>query len=145
MTKLKEIFSYLFFGFLTTLISILTFGIFNAALGEKLYLISNIFSWVISVAFAFVSNKIYVFRSLEWNVKILRTELFGFVGARIFSLVLEEAGLFLLMDIIKFNSFETTVLSFSITGGFISKIIMQIVVVITNYFFGKFIIFKKSN
>lgn len=145
MTKLKEIFSYLFFGFLTTLISILTFGIFNAALGEKLYLISNIFSWVISVAFAFVTNKIYVFRSLEWNVKILRTELFGFVGARIFSLVLEEAGLFLLMDIIKFNSFETRVLSFSITGGFISKIIMQIVVVITNYFFSKFIIFKKSN
>jgi putative flippase GtrA len=145
MTKLKEIFSYLFFGFLTTLISILTFGLFNAALGEKLYLISNIFSWVISVAFAFVTNKIYVFRSLEWNVKILRTELFGFVGARIFSLVLEEAGLFLLMDIIKFNSFETRVLSFSITGGFISKIIMQIVVVITNYFFSKFIIFKKSN
>ena len=145
MTKLKEIFSYLFFGFLTTLISILTFGIFNAALGEKLYLISNIFSWVISVAFAFVTNKIYVFRSLEWNVKILRTELFGFVGARIFSLVLEEAGLFLLIDIMKFNSFETTVLSFSITGGFISKIIMQIVVVITNYFFSKFIIFKKSN
>ena len=145
MTKLKEILSYLFFGFLTTLISILTFGIFNAALGEKLYLISNIFSWVISVAFAFVTNKIYVFRSLEWNVKILRTELFGFVGARIFSLVLEEAGLFLLMDIIKFNSFETRVLSFSITGGFISKIIMQIVVVITNYFFSKFIIFKKSN
>jgi putative flippase GtrA len=145
MTKLKEIFSYLFFGFLTTLISILTFGIFNAALGEKLYLISNIFSWVISVAFAFVTNKIYVFRSLEWNVKILRTELLGFVGARIFSLVLEEAGLFLLMDIIKFNSFETRVLSFSITGGFISKIIMQIVVVITNYFFSKFIIFKKSN
>lgn len=145
MTKLKEIFSYLFFGFLTTLISILTFGLFNAALGEKLYLISNIFSWVISVAFAFVTNKIYVFRSLEWNVKILRTELFGFVGARIFSLVLEEAGLFLLIDIMKFNSFETTVLSFSITGGFISKIIMQIVVVITNYFFSKFIIFKKSN
>ena len=145
MTKLKEIFSYLFFGFLTTLISILTFGLFNAALGEKLYLISNIFSWVISVAFAFVTNKIYVFRSLEWNVKILKTELFGFVGARIFSLVLEEAGLFLLMDIIKFNSFETRVLSFSITGGFISKIIMQIVVVITNYFFSKFIIFKKSN
>lgn len=145
MTKLKEIFSYLFFGFLTTLISILTFGIFNAALGEKLYLISNIFSWVISVAFAFVTNKIYVFRSLEWNVKILRTELFGFVGARIFSLVLEEAGLFLLMDIINFNSFETRVLSFSITGGFISKIIMQIVVVIINYFFSKFIIFKKSN
>ena len=145
MTKLKELFSYLFFGFLTTLISILTFGIFNAALGEKLYLINNIFSWVISVTFAFVTNKIYVFRSLEWNVKILRTELFGFVGARIFSLVLEEAGLFLLMDIIKFNSFETRVLSFSITGGFISKIIMQIVVVITNYFFSKFIIFKKSN
>jgi putative flippase GtrA len=145
MTKLKEIFSYLFFGFLTTLISILTFGLFNAALGEKLYLINNIFSWVISVAFAFVTNKIYVFRSLEWNVKILRTELLGFVGARIFSLVLEEAGLFLLMDIIKFNSFETRVLSFSITGGFISKIIMQIVVVITNYFFSKFIIFKKSN
>ncbi|MEE1074448.1 MAG: GtrA family protein [Acutalibacteraceae bacterium] len=71
MTKLKEIFSYLFFGFLTTLISILTFGIFNAALGEKLYLISNIFSWVISVAFAFVSNKIYVFLSLDWNVNIL--------------------------------------------------------------------------
>ena len=145
MTKLKEIFSYLFFGFLTTLISILTFGLFNTALGEKLYLINNIFSWVMSIAFAFVTNKIYVFRSLEWNVKILRTELFGFVGARIFSLVLEEAGLFLLIDIMKFNSFETTVLSFSITGGFISKIIMQIVVVITNYFFSKFIIFKKSN
>lgn len=144
MKNKKEIISYLFFGLLTTAISILTFQLFGFLLGEKHYLINNIFSWVISVAFAFVTNKLWVFTSRSWDVKTVRPEIIGFVSARIFSLLLEEAGLFLLIDLLSFDVFNMVVLSFTVSGGLIAKTIMQFIVIVTNYFLSKFFIFKKG-
>ena len=53
----KEGVLYLVFGALTTLVSILSFALFNALLGDERYLISNLISWVIAVVFAFFTNK----------------------------------------------------------------------------------------
>ncbi|MBO5019799.1 MAG: GtrA family protein [Clostridia bacterium] len=59
----REVINYLIFGILTTAVSILTFQFFGFLLGEELYLVNNILSWIISVSFAFVTNKLWVFES----------------------------------------------------------------------------------
>ena len=60
--KNKEVLMYLFFGGLTFLVSVVTYAYFNVVLGMN-ELIANIFSWIIAVAFAFITNKIWVFCS----------------------------------------------------------------------------------
>ena len=56
--KYEEIINYLIVGVLTTLVSIGTYGLFAKIIGIN-YLISNIISWVVSVAFAYITNKIF--------------------------------------------------------------------------------------
>lgn len=144
MKNKKEIISYLFFGVLATVVNIFCFQLFSLIFGEDLYLLNNILSWIITVAFAFVTNKLWVFESKSWQFSVIKTEIAGFTVARIFSLVLEEAGLYLLIDIVKLKNVEFNVLGFLITGALISKVIMQVIVVLSNYIFSKFIIFKKK-
>lgn len=130
--KKREIVLYLIFGVLTTLISLLSFKLFNFIFGEELYLLNNILSWLFAVVFAFISNKIFVFESKKWESPMIFKEIFLFVSARVFSLIVEEAGLFLLIDIL------------AILSPDFSKFIMQIMVIILNFVFSKFIVFKKS-
>ena len=130
--KKREIALYLVFGVLTTVISLLSFKLFNFLLGENLYLINNVFSWILAVSFAFVTNKLWVFESKEWKSPLIFKEILLFLSARVFSLLVEELGLFLLIDVLG-----------SINPD-ISKLIMQIIVVILNYVLSKFLVFKKS-
>jgi putative flippase GtrA len=140
----KELISYLIFGVLTTLVSIVTYEIANIILGTDLYLISNIISWVTAVSFAYVTNKLWVFESKSWQFSVIKTEIAAFVIARLFSLGLEEAGLYLLIDVANLKEFSAAILGFTLTGALLSKLIMQVIVVIANYVFSKFIIFKKK-
>lgn len=140
----KELISYLIFGVLTTLVSIVTYEIANIILGADLYLISNIISWVIAVSFAYVTNKLWVFESKSWQFSVIKTEIAAFVIARLFSLGLEEAGLYLLIDIVNLKEVSWAIFGFTLTGALLSKLIMQVIVVIANYVFSKFIIFKKK-
>ena len=66
--KYEEIINYLIVGVLTTLVSIGTYGLFAKIIGIN-YLISNIISWVVSVAFAYITNKIFVFKNKEKEKK----------------------------------------------------------------------------
>lgn len=140
----KELVSYLVFGVLTTLVSIITFEAANLVLGQKLYLLSNIISWIFAVSFAYITNKLWVFESKSWAVSVIKPEIIAFVAARLFSLLLEEAGLYLLIDVLSLGAFSADIFGFTITGTLISKLIMQVIVVIANYIFSKFIIFKKK-
>lgn len=137
-----EIGLYLFFGILTTLVNIICFQVFGLIFGKNAYLLSNAVSWVIAVAFAYVTNKIWVFKSKSWSVDVIKTEMPAFLSARVFSLVLEEIGLWLMIDILNLGSVSFKLLSFTITGSLIAKLIMQVIVVISNYIFSKFLIFK---
>lgn len=140
--KYREIILYLIFGVLTTLVNLVVFKLSGLLLGEAYYLISNIIAWCIAVVFAFFVNKLWVFSSRSFAPAVLRRELPSFLGARIFSLVVEEIGLWIMIDLCRLSAVAFPLPGFSFTGTDLSKLVMQVVVVVLNYVFSKFIIFK---
>lgn len=65
--KYKEVLLYLFFGGLTTVISIGSYSYCDVALHMN-PLVANIISWILAVLFAYVTNKIWVFNAGEtWS------------------------------------------------------------------------------
>lgn len=144
MKKTKEILLYLGFGVATTAVNFLAFWVLEGMLGAELYLLNNVLSWVAAVIFAFVTNKLFVFQSKSWGWKCLRREIPEFVGARLLSLGVEELGLWLFVDLLGFGALAFPILSFTVSGTLLAKLVLAVIVVIMNYFFSKFIIFKKS-
>lgn len=129
--KYHEQISYLFWGGMTTLVSYATYFVFSRLLHLD-PLISNVLSWICAVAFAYVTNKIFVFRSRSWEPKLVAAEVWKFVSARIFSFLLEMAIMFVFVKIFKLNDL-------------VVKVCANIVVIIVNYFLSKFLIFAKKN
>lgn len=127
--KNKEMILYLFFGGLAFIVSIGTYGLFSEICHMNV-LIANIISWVITVMFAFVTNRIWVFESPTETIKELCYQMFKFYTGRVITLVIEEAILIVFITWLGFNSM-------------IIKVIAQVVVIVLNYIISKLIIFKK--
>ena len=143
--KYKELVTYVFFGALTTLVNFLTFSLFRWLLGEELYLLNNAIAWLVSVIFAYITNKLFVFGSKSFETKTLLKEISEFFSARIFSFGLEEGGMWLLIDLLSFGDYSLTVFGFKISGQLIAKLLLSVIVVIFNYFASKLVIFKKKS
>ena len=136
MEKLKGIFSryrevilYIFFGGLTTVISIGSFILFHTLLGIH-ELVANVLSWVLAVGFAFVTNRKWVFASKAKGAAIW-AEVCAFYGGRLLTLGLEEGFLLIFATWLQFNS--TAV-----------KLIAQVAVLVGNYIISKFLVFRKK-
>ena len=141
----KETILYVIFGVLTTVVNFAAFKLFDMVLGDKFYLFSNFLAWIVAVAFAYITNKLFVFDSKSFAGKVIIKEIISFTGARVLSFVIEEAGLWLLVDICKMGNITWEILpEFAIGGKMIAKVILAVIVVILNYFFSKFFIFKKG-
>lgn len=132
MKKYEEIISYLVVGFLTTLVSLLVYYICvltfldpNVALELQ---IANVISWICSVIFAYVTNRIFVFKSKSKNIF---KEISTFVSSRVLTLVLDMLMMYLMVTCIGLNDK-------------ICKIFVQIVVIVLNYVFSKLFVFKTS-
>jgi putative flippase GtrA len=140
-----EIIRYLIFGVLTTLVNFAVYFAALALFGDESYLVSNIIAWVFAVAFAYVTNKLWVFESKSWAWPHVRKELAGFVSARLFSLAVEEAGLWLMIGALAFGAWSVPIPGHPVGGDVVAKFIMQVVVVLLNYVFSKLIIFRRKN
>ena len=132
----KETISYLIFGVLTTIINIVVFWFAERELAfimseDAASLVGNVIAWVISVAFAFVTNKLFVFESKSMAFKVVMAELTGFVIARLLSLAFDEGFMFVAIVLLGMNSL-------------LEKIISNVFVVIINYVLSKFFIFKNK-
>ena len=124
----KEIFNYLVFGVLTTLVNYVSY--FGATRGLKInYIVANIIAWFISVVFAYVTNKFWVFEDKSLEIKKLVKEVFMFFAARVMSGGAETLMLFVFVTLAGFDD------------GVI-KIIASVFVVIFNYVVSKFFIFN---
>ena len=127
----KETILYIIFGVLTTIVNLISYYLFSNIISIN-YLISNTISWIISVSFAYITNKFYVFNSKDKSKDIIIKEFIKFVNCRLTSGIIEMILLFLLVDIIKVNDF-------------ISKLVIGVIVVILNFIFSKLFVFKKLN
>lgn len=128
--KYKEIITYLFFGFVTTVVN---YGMF-ALLVRVFHLDvvpANIISWIVAVVVAFVTNKLWVFESKARDAKTIAREFGEFVAGRLITLGLETLLLWIFVDKLGMNDL-------------VMKIITSVIVVIVNYIFSKFIIFRKK-
>ena len=137
MKKLRALFeryydviTYLFFGGLTTVVNYLVYLPCYNLLGWSAGL-SNVLAWLIAVAFAFLTNKPFVFRSFNWSWNVVWPELYKFVGCRIGSGVLETGVLFLFVDMLKWD-------------GNVMKLVTAILVIVLNYIGSKFLVFTKK-
>lgn len=127
--KHYDILAYLFFGVLTTVVNYIVYLPcynllhFSAA-------VSNVIAWVAAVAFAYLTNKPFVFKSYDWSAKTVVPELTKFVGSRIVSGALETAIIFVTVDLLLLN-------------GNVMKLITSVLVVILNYVASKLLVFRK--
>ena len=121
----RELVLYVFFGALTFLVNIVTYFLFEELLGIN-YLISNVLAWFFSVLFAYVTNRIWVFESKSPDIL---KEMSLFFGGRIFSGAVDTGLMYLFIDVL-------------MIGDLISKIVVQVIVIILNYVFSKLIVFK---
>ena len=99
-----------------------------------------------AVIFAYITNKLWVFESKSWKFDVLKKEIPSFVGARVFSLGVEELGILIFITWLGFDSFSLDVFGlFTLGGKMLVKIGLAVIVVIMNYIFSKFIIFKNKD
>ena len=129
--KYKEVLLYLFFGGLTTVISIGSYAFFDVSMHMD-PMIANIFSWILAVLFAYVTNKKFVFASKTTGMKELLVEFVKFVGGRVSTLIIELGGVQL--AVILFPDSNTLL--------FVAKLLTQVLVIIINYFISKLFVFK---
>ena len=127
--KYKEVILYLFFGVLTTIVSLTSYYLCSEVLHIH-YLISNVISWVFAVAFAYVTNRIFVFESKSNDLNSVLKEIITFVNCRLLSGVIDTGVMFLLVSVLFINDLY-------------AKLFTQVIVVVLNYVFSKLIIFKK--
>ena len=145
LKKNREFILYALFGVATAVISFSVFYIFNKVFGNNYYLIGNAVAWFCAVTFACFTNKFFVFRSESLEPRVFVREVVIFYSSRIMTLVMEEVGLWFLIEILNAGRISFSIFSFIITGHLISKGIVGFVSIVINYLFSKFITFAKKD
>ena len=130
IVKYKELISYGIFGVLTTVINIAVYTVCYNLLGIS-NVVSNVIAWILSVLFAYVTNKIWVFESKSTEWKVLIYEMGTFFGCRLANGLLDLAIMYVTVDKLALNST-------------LMKCVSNVIVIIANYIFSKLVIFKKK-
>ena len=130
IVKYYDILAYLVFGVLTTVVNYLGYLPCYNLLGLPA-VVSNVIAWMVAVAFAYVTNKPFVFRSHDWSAKTVVPELTKFVGTRVASGGMESVIIWIAVDLLGGN-------------GNLWKLLTSILVVILNYVGSKLLVFRKK-
>lgn len=128
--KYKEMLLYLFFGGLSFIVSIATYALFNVGMNIN-ELIANVLSWIITVMFAFLTNRVWVFQSPTNGVAEFVKQMFVFYSGRVITLVVEEVILLVFITWLGFNSM-------------LVKVVAQVIVILLNYVISKLVVFRKK-
>ncbi len=135
--KYEEIVNYVIVGGCTTIVSLATkylllFTILKASDPLQLQ-IAVIISWVCAVAFAYVTNRIFVFKSKS---KDYLNEIAKFVGGRVATLLMEMFIMWFFCNLLGLNSNMWV---------FVFTIVCQVLITVANYFISKFMVFIKKD
>lgn len=127
--KYREMILYLFFGGCTTLVNIIAYYICSKiGIGTA---VSTVIAWVLSVLFAYVTNRKYVFESKTIGFSTIIKETANFFLCRLATGLLDLAIMVVFVDLLHFN-------------GMAIKILSNIIVIILNYVASKLLIFRKK-
>lgn len=126
----KDIIAYLVFGGLTTVVNLIVFFVTNS-LWHWNYQLATVLAWFLSVLFAYVTNRVWVFHSHYTNFSALVQETIKFFSARGATLVLDIGIMWIGVSLLQQNAMLT-------------KLVDQVVVVVANYFFSKWFVFNKN-
>lgn len=149
----NEIIMYLFFGGLTTAVNWVVYRlcdmwisggkaasevVYESALDQSLHTfldkgLAGIIAWVAAVAFAYVTNRAFVFKEKAQGAKGVAIECGKFVGARVFTGVIEILGVPALIVL---------GLSAKLFGMDVAKLLVSVIVIVLNYIFSKLFVFK---
>ncbi|MBQ3393448.1 MAG: GtrA family protein [Lachnospiraceae bacterium] len=126
----KEVINYLIVGGMTTLVSLLTYyGLVLTVLDPENPVqlqAATVISWIAAVSFAYVTNRKFVFESKRTDIK---KEAASFVAARIGTLLMEMALMFLMVSVMHINDK-------------IAKLVVQVLIIIANYVLSKLFVFR---
>jgi putative flippase GtrA len=137
LKKYKSIILYIIFGGLTTVVdwsvSFTLYYLWGDAIEATPWLIhgANVIAWVAAVAFAYVTNRIWVFESKRRGFAPIVGEIAAFAGGRVFTLLLQEVLMAIFFTWLGFNEY-------------VVKIVAAVLVVILNYFISKIFVFRKK-
>ena len=129
--KYYDVLAYLVFGVLTTVVNyIIYLPCYNLA--QLPAVVSNVIAWVGAVAFAYLTNKPFVFRSHDWSAETVIPELTKFVGCRVASGAAESVIIWITVDLLSWD-------------GNLWKLVTSVLVVALNYIGSKLLVFRKRN
>ncbi|MDF2906608.1 MAG: putative rane protein [Herbinix sp.] len=125
----RETIAYIIAGVLTTIVNFISYeGLYRLGLSN---LKANAIAWVIAVTFAYFVNKKQVFLSKSSSITDEARKISKFFGARLITLVVEQAGMFIFVDVFGFYRL-------------LVKAVIAVIVIILNYLFSKIFIFNKD-
>lgn len=125
----KETIIYIVFGVLTTAVDYIAFAAFHYGL-QMNEIVANTIAWALAVAFAYITNKLFVFDSKSFAFKTLAKEIPSFILARVLSLVV--TNIFLIFA------------AYISMNMLLAKAVISVAVIVINYIFSKLFIFKKK-
>lgn len=129
--KHEEGINYLIFGFLAFVLNYILYFLFADAM-QMHYMAATVLSWVLTVVFAYWTNRTFVFKSQNKDTGSVVKEFVSFIGARIATEVLELVLMYVMVDLLSINDK-------------ISKLVCQVLVILANYVLSKIWIFKDNS
>lgn len=128
--RYKEMILYVFFGGCTTAVNLAAYALCYYVCGVS-NVAATVIAWVLGVAFAYVTNKLWVFESKSWAWSVLGKELTSFVGCRAATGVLDLLVMYVCVDLLHWNAM-------------LMKVISNVMVIILNYVGSKLLVFAKK-
>lgn len=119
--------NYIIFGIMTTLVNTIVFYMLDQSNVD--YKVATTIATIVSILFAYITNKIYVFKSKDWNIKFLINEFFKFTISRIGTYFLDIFSMYIFIELFYIENLK-------------SKLLANILVIIVNYILSKVYIFR---
>lgn len=149
LKKYKEMILYIIFGGLTTLVNIVVYAVmfYNMKCSN---MASTVGAWILSVLFAYITNKLFVFESKAFTTKVLIAELVSFFLCRLATGIVDMGIMYAFIDMDLLHMVEHTwnvnliVIQFVLGFQMVVKVLSNVIVIILNYIASKLIIFKKE-
>ena len=159
--KHKEIILYIAFGIITTVISLLAcFATLRIGViflhdekgepTELLDILGSTMQWISGVLVAFVTNKKWVFTNAERGAKQTIKQLLTFSGSRVVTYFIEvivNLGVIALLELVGYKTITLplVIISIPLTSRIWAKGVSSVIVVISNYFISKLIVFRNKD